>query len=235
MSLMSKTNLLKVVFGLLSLLDIVVAFCQQQGNLVSYNTECSKSNDSVRLVATSLNDMKRPLFDQIAATLFDLEQKRVNDSSEIDEQGRTGEPMAWSEPDSLANKFSQIMSGGIGYQFKQFVADITAGEYDEAQTMTKVDTFVEGNKVTMFSFTTCPFCRRAKDFLDAEGIRYSVMELDELPGNEGNEIRAALGRKTQRTSVPSIFINGRCIGGCNDGPGLLPLASRGELSTLLNG
>eukprot|EP00588_Corethron_pennatum_P030604 CAMPEP_0194320312 /NCGR_PEP_ID=MMETSP0171-20130528/16658_1 /TAXON_ID=218684 /ORGANISM="Corethron pennatum, Strain L29A3" /LENGTH=179 /DNA_ID=CAMNT_0039077811 /DNA_START=219 /DNA_END=758 /DNA_ORIENTATION=+ len=178
--------------------------------------------------------MKRPLLDQIASTVFNLEMKRIEDSSVVDEQGRTGEPMEWSEADSLANKVSEVMSGGIGYQFKQFVADITAGEYDQVQTTEEVNGFIGQNKMAMYSFSTCPFCRRAKDYLDGEGIEYSVVELDELPGNEGNEIRATLGRMTQRTSVPSIFVNGKYIGGCNDGPGLLPLASSGELSILLN-
>ena len=85
----------------------------------------------------------------------------------------------------------------------------------------------------MFSFTTCPFCRRAKDYLDEKGIAYRVLELDELEGNEGNEIRAVLGKLTKRTSVPSIFVGGTYIGGCNDGPGLLPLGESGELDKLL--
>ena len=60
----------------------------------------------------------------------------------------------------------------------------------------------------MYSFTTCPFCRKAKDYLEGQSIPYESIELDLLPGNEGNEIRAELGRMTRRTSVPSIFIGG---------------------------
>jgi len=214
------------ICGCLSLLSTTGAFSPQATSITSTTSD--------KAVTTSLYDMKRPLLDQIATKVFNLEMKRVKESSVVDEQGRTGEPMEWSEADSLANKVSEVMSGGIGYQFKQFVADITAGEYDQAQTMEEVNNFVGKNKMAMYSFSTCPFCRRAKDYLDGEGIEYSVVELDELPGNEGNEIRATLGRMTQRTSVPSIFVNGKYIGGCNDGPGLLPLASSGELSILLN-
>jgi len=214
------------ICGCMSLLSTAGAFSPQPTFLTSTTSD--------KIVTTSLYDMKRPLLDQIASTVFNLEMKRVEDSSVVDEQGRTGEPMEWSEADSLANKVSEVMSGGIGYQFKQFVADITAGEYDQVQTTEGVNDFIGQNKMAMYSFSTCPFCRRAKDYLDGEGIQYSVVELDELPGNEGNEIRATLGRMTQRTSVPSIFINGKYIGGCNDGPGLLPLANSGALSTLLN-
>ena len=186
---------------------------------------------------TQLYEMKRPLLDQIASTLFNLEMNRVESSSTTDSKGRKGEPMEWAESDSLANKFSQIVAGNnIGYAFKQFVADIVAGEYNEQETQDFVQNFVSqsNTKVKMFSFTTCPFCRSAKDYLDQEGIPYESIELDELEGNTGNEIRAVLGKMTKRTSVPSIFINGKAIGGLNDGfPGLMPLATSGELQTML--
>eukprot|EP00797_Seminavis_robusta_P015134 Sro227_g092370.1 Glutaredoxin 1 (148) ;mRNA; r:66014-66457 len=144
--------------------------------------------------------------------------------------------MEWSESSSLANKFSEtIASNSLGYQFKQFVADIVAGEYDQEAVEAKVQGLIDSKTapIMMFSFSTCPFCRRAKDYLDEKGIAYQAIELDELDGNEGNEIRAVLGKKTKRTSVPSIFVRGEYIGGCNDGPGLLPLGESGQLDTLL--
>jgi glutaredoxin 3 len=193
-----------------------------------------KTKQCVR-ITTRVNGMKRPILDQLASTLFKLENDRVEKSSVVDDKGRKGEPMEWSESESLANKFSQVVAGNsLGYQFKQFVADIVAGnDFDKDAVSQEIDDFVSKYPVAMFSFTTCPFCRRAKDVLDEKGVRYVSMELDELEGNKGNEIRAMLGRKTGRTSVPCIFINANCIGGCNDGPGLLPLAQSGELDKLL--
>jgi glutaredoxin 3 len=183
---------------------------------------------------TALSDMKRPILDQVATALFRLENARVDASSEPDEKGRVGEPMEWSESDSTANKFSELVSANpLGYRFKQWVADIVAGEFDEEKVGTLVDSFVADNTVAMFSFTTCPFCRRAKDFLEEKQIPYVAMELDELDDNLGNEIRALLGKKTKRTSVPSIFIGGEYIGGCNDGPGLLTIGESGKLDEML--
>ena len=156
--------------------------------------------------------------------------------------------MERSEKDSFANQFSEIIaSNSIGCNFKQTVANLVAGEYDEELTQQKVNDFIKlsetkkGNMffkkestIAMFSFTSCPFCRQAKDYLDENNIKYVTMELDTLDGNEGNEIRATLGKLTKRTSVPSIFVNGQPIGGLNDGmPGLLPLAKSGELETML--
>lgn len=182
---------------------------------------------------TQLHNMKRPLLDQIASTLFSLETKRVRSSSELDDQGRMGEPMEWSQDESFANRFSEIMAVGPAARFKQWVADIVAGEYDQEAVNAQIDDLMDKNTVTMFSFSTCPFCRRAKDALEERGIAYTALELDELPDNAGNEIRAALGNRTGRTSVPSIFVRGNFIGGCNDGPGLLPLMQSGELDRML--
>lgn len=142
--------------------------------------------------------------------------------------------MEWSESESWANRFSQIIaSNSLGAQFKQWVADIVAGEYDREAVAAEITSKIEKSDVLMFSFTTCPFCRRAKDYLDRLEVEYSVVELDELP--EGNAYRASLGRITGRTSVPSIFIGGNYIGGCNDGsPGLMPLANSGKLEPMLD-
>lgn len=183
-----------------------------------------------RRIDTQLCEMKRPILDRLASFVFKLENDRVEAASVVDEKGRSGEPMEWAEDDSFANKFSTLVaSNDIGYKFKQTVADLVAGEYDREAQNDVIRNFVEGAPVAMYSFTTCPFCRKAKDYLDERSIPYEAIELDLLPGNEGNEIRAELGRMTKRTSVPSIFIGGEYIGGCNDGnPGLLPLAREND-------
>ena len=117
--------------------------------------------------------------------------------------------MEWAEEGSIANRFSALVSSSdIGYRFKQGVADVVAGGYDREATSGSIRTFVSGSPVAMYSFTTCPFCRKAKDYLEERSIPYESIELDLLPGNGGNEIRAELGRMTRRTSVPSIFIGG---------------------------
>lgn len=222
-----KQRFLLVTVWLFRLECLAHAFTPSAFFSLSTGTRCCRQQ-------TSLDAMKRPILDQIASTLFRLENDRVEKSSVPDEQGRIGEPMEWSEGDSFANKFSELVaSNSIGYKFKQWIADIVAGEFNEVAVDEKIESFLANNPVAMFSFSTCPFCRRAKDFLDEKGIQYSSMELDELDGNEGNEIRAMLGKRTRRTSVPSIFIGGNYIGGCNDGPGLMPLAESGELVKLL--
>ena len=70
--------------------------------------------------------MTRPFLDKLATTLFTLEQSRVSANSEVDESGREGEPMAWAEADSLANRVSTLSQAGPAAAFKQWVADIVA-------------------------------------------------------------------------------------------------------------
>jgi glutaredoxin len=116
------------------------------------------------------------------------------------------------------------------------LAKAQAGDYDRAAAQAKLDALIAGGAggVTVFSFSTCPFCVKAKATLDALGAKYTAIELDQLPNKEGLQLRAELAERTERTSMPSIWIKGACVGGCNDGsPGLLPLQREGKLEPLL--
>lgn len=221
----------------LSLYPLLTKWHQQQSQ-----QQRSSSHKSWNSIDRTLNnlfvlyDMKRPILDQIASTLFRLENERVESSSVIDDKGRYGEPMEWSKKESYANKLSELIaSNPIGYQLKQFVANVIAGnDYNTTATQDKIQTLIDTNDIIMFSFTTCPFCRKAKDILDEQNVIYNVLELDTLLNSEGNEIRAELGKITKRTSVPSIFINQIYIGGCNDGnPGLIKLIQSGEFHKMM--
>ena len=75
------------------------------------------------------------------------------------------------------------------------------------------------------------FLKKAKEELRAQGVSFRAVELDQ--DAEGAALRARLGAMTGRTSVPSIWVAGDCIGGLNDGPGLLPLATAGALEPKL--
>ena len=152
---------------------------------------------------------------------------------ETEEDGWTGEPSEWAEADSFTQKlsaFTQNYLSGI----KQFVAERVAGEFDADAVDAAIEAEVSRGGVLMYSFTSCPFCKKAKELLDDKGASYVVVELDEL--SDGAARRARLGARTGRTSVPAIFIDGSYIGGLNDGsPGLAPLDAAGELVPRLKG
>ena len=81
-------------------------------------------------------------------------------------------------------------------------------------------------KVEVYSTPFCPYCIRAKHYLDSENIEYTNIDVFRQP-----ELREEMtGRSNGGTTVPQIFINDQAIGGCDE---MLQLARAGELYELL--
>jgi glutaredoxin 3 len=80
--------------------------------------------------------------------------------------------------------------------------------------------------VEIYTWSTCPFCIRAKILLDQKNVTYTEYCID---GDEAARSQMAK-RANGRRSVPQIFINDQPIGGCDD---LYWLDSKGELDALL--
>jgi len=77
-----------------------------------------------------------------------------------------------------------------------------------------VQEVVSHNCVVIFSKTTCPYCKMAKNVFNEIGATYKVIELDEH--NDGKRLQEALAQMTGARTVPRVFINGNCIGGGSD-------------------
>jgi glutaredoxin 3 len=80
--------------------------------------------------------------------------------------------------------------------------------------------------VEIYTWSTCPFCIRAKQLLDRKGVEYTEYCLD---GDEAGRNKMA-DRAGGRKSVPQIFINDNHIGGCDD---IHALEQDGKLGLLL--
>ena len=168
--------------------------------------------------------------DPIAGPLVAL-ARSIGLLPEAEDDGWTGEPSSWASSDSLPQRLSEASQKYLK-GFKQFVAEIVAGDFDADAIDDAIEREVSENGVIMYSFTSCPFCKAAKSLLDSRGAKYTVVELDSIP--DGAARRARLGRITGRTSVPSVFIGGVCVGGMNDGnPGLKPMDEAGVLDERL--
>jgi glutaredoxin len=145
--------------------------------------------------------------------------------------GWEGEPSAWANADSAAQAASEWSARRLG-GFKQLVAELAAGPFDAAPVDARIRAETAAARgVHVYAFTSCPFCKRARELLDAEGASYSLVQLD--LDEEGPQVRARLGKLTGRTSLPAIWIGGEYVGGCNDGPGVASLARSGELRPML--
>ncbi|MEO3704956.1 glutaredoxin 3 [Trichormus azollae] len=81
-------------------------------------------------------------------------------------------------------------------------------------------------KVEIYTWTTCPFCIRAKNLLINKGVDFVEYTID------GDEVgRSKMAEKANgRRSVPQIFINDKHIGGCDD---IYALDRQGKLDGLL--
>uniref|UniRef100_A0A3P8THV8 Glutaredoxin-2, mitochondrial n=1 Tax=Amphiprion percula TaxID=161767 RepID=A0A3P8THV8_AMPPE len=90
----------------------------------------------------------------------------------------------------------------------------TAGGLSSTACVQYVQEVVTQNCVVIFSKTTCPYCKMAKNVFNEIGATYKVVELDEH--NDGRRLQEALARMTGARTVPRVFINGNCIGGGSD-------------------
>jgi len=82
--------------------------------------------------------------------------------------------------------------------------------------------------VLMYTTAVCPYCTRAKQLLKARG----VVEIEEVRVDLDPDRRDEMMQKTQRRTVPQIFIGETHVGGCDD---LYALDASGQLKQLLEG
>ncbi len=63
--------------------------------------------------------------------------------------------------------------------------------------------------VEIYTYRTCPYCVRAKELLDQEGINYAeyIVSYSELK---------SLEKRTGCDTVPQILVDDKFIGGCDD-------------------
>jgi glutaredoxin len=132
--------------------------------------------------------------------------------------------------------FQESQQEGAG--FKQIMANVLAGDYDQEQVTLKTNELINSAPCVMFTWKQSPSCKSAIQAMDVCGSDYTVVPLDD-PWDKGNEIRAALGKMVGRTSVPSVFIGGQYVGGFDaglnqDAPGLVELAFKGSLQAKLD-
>ena len=80
--------------------------------------------------------------------------------------------------------------------------------------------------IEIYTWSTCPFCIRAKALLDQKQVNYQEYTID---GDEIEREKMA-HRANGRRTLPQIFINNQHIGGCDD---LYELETKQKLDKLL--
>ncbi len=80
--------------------------------------------------------------------------------------------------------------------------------------------------IEIYTWSSCPFCIRAKGLLNKKGVSYQEYCIDgDNAAREAMTVRARGSR-----SLPQIFINNQHIGGCDD---IHALDAQGKLDSLL--
>lgn len=128
-------------------------------------------------------------------------------------------------------------SNAAGSDITQTLANVLAGEYDAESVRSKIRTMVESEPCVMFTWERSPSCVAAVKALGLTGAKFKNVRLDD-PLEEGNPLRAELGKMVGKSSVPCIFIGGNYVGGYDGGaseetPGILSLAFQGRLRPML--
>jgi glutaredoxin len=86
--------------------------------------------------------------------------------------------------------------------------------------------------IVLFNMNGCPYCRNAITSIKTAGYgdKLTVIEATD-------EHRDELYQLTKVTSLPSVWIKGRYVGGCNDGPepwmGIKKIIDSGKLNEYL--
>lgn len=80
-------------------------------------------------------------------------------------------------------------------------------------------------EIVIYTTRFCPYCVRARRLLDKKGVSYQDIGIDSEP-----EKRSEMIQRSQRTSVPQIFIDNFHVGGFDD---MAELDMDGKLDPLL--
>ncbi|MBI5074585.1 MAG: glutaredoxin family protein [Nitrospirae bacterium] len=67
-------------------------------------------------------------------------------------------------------------------------------------------------KVTLYTLSTCPVCRKIKSFLDDNGIAYALVEVDSLDGSEQWAATKELAKHNPQVSYPTVVVEDVIVG-----------------------
>lgn len=122
--------------------------------------------------------------------------------------------------------FMKLEQQHIGQWKIDKIVEAAGADFDAAAGREEMLSAVGTARVVVFSFIDCPWCLLAKERLQAMALSESepllseadvrFVELEDL-GREGKALRGAIALATGRTSMPSVWVDGVCVGGYTDG------------------
>lgn len=114
--------------------------------------------------------------------------------------------------------FVVIWIASCGFKGDLYLPEESEEEYQIGESKMK-------KNIILYINPNCPYCTRAIELLKKKGQEITLINVVDNP-----EKKQEMIEKSNRTTTPQIFIDGKHIGGCDD---LYALDAKGELDPLL--
>lgn len=75
---------------------------------------------------------------------------------------------------------------------------------------------IKDKKVFVWALSTCMWCKKAKKFLEDNGVEYAYEFVDLLEEDERDKVLREIEKHNPATSFPTILIDGKCIVGFDE-------------------
>eukprot|EP00928_Gymnodinium_smaydae_P069114 TRINITY_DN5249_c0_g1_i2.p1 TRINITY_DN5249_c0_g1~~TRINITY_DN5249_c0_g1_i2.p1 ORF type:complete len:162 (-),score=43.76 TRINITY_DN5249_c0_g1_i2:72-557(-) len=152
-----------------------------------------------------------------ARTLFSSSLRLAPQAVQL--AGRVGNSAVVGRSTSVAPVYSATLT-----PVRRFAA-AAAADGDQA-----LQQAIDSHDVVMFTSPTCGFCAEAEVALQKAKVDYKKVEVTP-------DYKSALIARTGKGSVPSVWIKGEYVGGCNDGTkpwhGVIPMLRSGKFQEML--
>jgi glutaredoxin-related protein len=98
-------------------------------------------------------------------------------------------------------------------------AAILGGSVNKADVIAEIEAELMANKILIYTYGLSPFSTEAVAILKSSGYEFENIQLGAawlLLGGKNSVKRVALSKYAESgaTSLPKVFIGGKCIGGC---------------------
>jgi glutaredoxin len=71
--------------------------------------------------------------------------------------------------------------------------------------------------VYLYALSTCPWCRKTKRFFEERSVRFSYVDVDTLPEDEGERVAEEAATKGGTRAFPVTLIDGQVTVGYDPG------------------
>ncbi len=139
------------------------------------------------------------------------------------------------------NPLIKAMANGMTLLKPAFVAEanlqasLLGGSVDREDVAKEIEAEVKSKPIVIYTYALSPFSTEAIAILESTGYEYKQIELGVewfLLGGKDSVKRVLLSEKLESgaTSLPKVFVNGQCLGGCAE---LAQAVENGMLDTLM--